>query len=155
MDKPTVAPSHQAQAYAPTTVALVTAALGLLALLVACYSPMFPKDIRPLMPVLRSNVWLAIHVISILAGYGAALLACGLRDTSPWLVPLRPLSPGPRAGGLRLLGPVIYKVLQIALLLLSAGAPSSAPSGPTYPGGGSGAGTPRKFGHSFPCWPTS
>ena len=27
------------------------------------------------MPVLRSNVWLAIHVLTITAGYGAAALA--------------------------------------------------------------------------------
>jgi hypothetical protein len=66
------------QSSTPTTVALAAAALATLALVVAYYVPAFPKDIRPLAPVLRSNLWLAVHVLSIVAGYGAAMLAFGL-----------------------------------------------------------------------------
>jgi ABC-type transport system involved in cytochrome c biogenesis permease subunit len=58
-------------------VALVGAVVALAASLAAYFAP-FPKDIRPLMAVLRSNVWLAIHVLTITAAYGAAALAWGL-----------------------------------------------------------------------------
>lgn len=65
------------QVYQRRTVALVGAAVAMGAAVLAYYAP-FPKDIRPLMAVLRSNVWLAIHVLTITAGYGAAALAWGL-----------------------------------------------------------------------------
>ena len=35
----------------------------------------FPKEIQALMPVLRSNFWLGIHVLTIVTSYGGALVA--------------------------------------------------------------------------------
>lgn len=58
--------------------AAVGAAVGLLALLLAYFAPIFDKDIRALMPILRDNFWLTVHVLSITASYGAAVLAWGL-----------------------------------------------------------------------------
>jgi hypothetical protein len=110
-----------AQAYAPPAVALTTASLGLLALLVAYYSPLFPKDIRPLMPVLRSNVWLAVHVLSILAGYGAALLGCALGCIALGFYFFGRYRQGREPEACAFLAPLIYKVIQIALLLLCVG----------------------------------
>ncbi len=50
---------------------------GLMCLLTgaAINAPMFNDDLKNLMPILRDNFWLAIHVISIVGGYGTAMLA--------------------------------------------------------------------------------
>ena len=37
--------------------------------------PPFPKEIQALMPVLRSNFWLGIHVLTIVTSYAGALAA--------------------------------------------------------------------------------
>ena len=49
------------------------AACGLFML--ASYATVFDEDFRPLQPVLRSNFWLTIHVLTIVASYSAGLLA--------------------------------------------------------------------------------
>jgi ABC-type transport system involved in cytochrome c biogenesis permease subunit len=59
------------------------AAVATFLLLIAAYTPLnLPKaiddDFKPLQPVLRSNFWLTIHVLTIVASYGAGLLAWGL-----------------------------------------------------------------------------
>ncbi|MGA2618405.1 MAG: cytochrome c biogenesis protein CcsA [Thermoguttaceae bacterium] len=65
------------QAHRRNLVALVGSMVALAAALGAYYAP-FPKDIKPLMAVLRNNTWLAIHVLTIMVGYGAAAKAWGL-----------------------------------------------------------------------------
>lgn len=67
-----------AQVLARKPFALVGASVGLLAALVAYYAPVFDKNINPLMPVLRDNFWLTMHVLTITASYGAGALAWGL-----------------------------------------------------------------------------
>ena len=39
----------------------------------AAYSAPFPKEIQALMPVLRSNFWLGIHVLTIVTSYAGAV----------------------------------------------------------------------------------
>ncbi|MEZ6073391.1 MAG: cytochrome c biogenesis protein CcsA [Pirellulales bacterium] len=46
--------------------------------IIAWYSPVLDPNFRPLMPVLRDNFWLLIHVLTIVASYGAGALAWGL-----------------------------------------------------------------------------
>lgn len=46
--------------------------------LLASFSPVLDENFSPLTPVLRSNFWLTIHVLTIVASYGAGLLAWGL-----------------------------------------------------------------------------
>jgi len=59
--------------------ALVAAGVACFAALVAYYAPVSGKHISALMmPVLRDNFWLTVHVLSITASYGAAALAWGL-----------------------------------------------------------------------------
>ena len=58
-------------------VALAGALTSFFAALAAIYAP-FPKDIQALMPVLRSNFWLGIHVLTITTSYAGAL--AGLDD---------------------------------------------------------------------------
>lgn len=67
-----------AQVLARKPFALVGAGVGFLAALVAYYAPVSGKNISLLMPVLRDNFWLTVHVLTITASYGAGALAWGL-----------------------------------------------------------------------------
>ncbi|MBQ2621605.1 MAG: cytochrome c biogenesis protein CcsA [Thermoguttaceae bacterium] len=44
----------------------------------ALHAPMFNDSLKNLMPILRDNFWLGVHVISIVGGYGTAMLAWAL-----------------------------------------------------------------------------
>jgi ABC-type transport system involved in cytochrome c biogenesis permease subunit len=105
----------------PAAVALLAAAVALLALLLGYYVPAFPKDIHPLTAVLRNNVLLSFHVLTIVAGYGAAALAWILGNIALGFYLF-----GRRAGGhppaaCALLGALVYRLVQIAVLLLAIG----------------------------------
>lgn len=58
-----------------TVAPLCASALMCLLIAAATHAPMFNDDLKNLMPILRDNFWLAIHVISIVGGYGTAMLA--------------------------------------------------------------------------------
>jgi len=62
--------------------ALAGAAVAFLAALVAYFAPISGKNLGPLMPVLRDNFWLTLHVLTITASYGAGALAWGLGNLS-------------------------------------------------------------------------
>jgi hypothetical protein len=49
--------------------------------------------ISPLVPVLRDNMWLTIHVLTIMLGYAAFTLAMGIGHLNPGLL-LPPLARG-------------------------------------------------------------
>jgi len=55
-------------------VAWFGAVVSFAAAMAALYAP-FPKDIEPLTPVLRSNFWLGIHVLTITTSYACACAA--------------------------------------------------------------------------------
>ena len=57
---------------------LIGASLGFVTAVIAWYAPVLDKDFHPLEPVLRSNFWLLIHVLTIVASYAAGALAWGL-----------------------------------------------------------------------------
>ena len=109
------------QSYAPTTVALAAASLASLALVLAYYVPAFPKDIRPVAPVLRNNLLLAPHVLSIVAGYGAAMLAFGLGYVASLYYLFGRYRDGREPEACVILAALTYRMLQIAALLLLAG----------------------------------
>jgi len=72
----------------------------LIALLLVHQMPIaMPASIDPLVPVLRDNFWLTIHVLTITLSYAAFLLACAFGHMHFWL----------------------YRVLQLGVLLLAAG----------------------------------
>jgi ABC-type transport system involved in cytochrome c biogenesis permease subunit len=127
---------------------LAGATVGFLAGLVAYYAPALDKDIGPLMPVLRDNFWLTVHVLTITASYGAGALAWGLGLIALFFYLVGryrdPVEPSPEAvaAGHRpadgyhappdafrrrapevcnTLGTHIYKATQVAVLLLAAG----------------------------------
>jgi ABC-type transport system involved in cytochrome c biogenesis permease subunit len=63
-------------------IGIVTAGVTLLAALVAYIAPISGKRIAPLMPVLRDNFWLTLHVVTITASYGVGALVWGLANLS-------------------------------------------------------------------------
>ena len=127
--------------------ALVAASVAFFAALVTYYAPVFDKNINPLMPVLRDNFWLTMHVLTITASYGAGALAWGLGNLAlgyylfgRYRDPLDPNAALPEghqpANGDRpaaasvarrppevcaTLGAFNYKSMQVAVLLLAAG----------------------------------
>jgi len=117
------------QVYSRKLFAVVGATVAFLASILAYYSPIFHGDIRPLMPVLRNNFWLTLHVLSITASYGAGALAWGLGNISLGYYLFGRYRDPAVAGVLRrlpaeacaTLAGFIYKSIQVAVLLLAAG----------------------------------
>lgn len=119
-------PLEQALAHKPFAIA--GGAVGLMTTLIACFAPIFDESIKPLMPVLRSNLWLTVHVLTITASYGAGALAWGLGNLSLGYYLLGRYETPESQGGTRRppkecesLGSFIYKSMQVAVLLLAAG----------------------------------
>ncbi|MFA5505928.1 MAG: cytochrome c biogenesis protein CcsA [Vulcanimicrobiota bacterium] len=98
---------------------LMSAAAGAVVCLVLADTlpTVLDPSINPLTPVLRSNFWLTIHVLSITLGYAAFLLALGLGHMVLWKSALRPQQEEVIAG----LHDALYRALQVGVLLLAAG----------------------------------
>ena len=115
------------EVYARRPLALVGAITATVLLAAAYYVPAFPKDIKPIMPVLRSNFWLAIHVKTIVAGYGVAALAYGLGMVALGYYLFARWSREAASGRIvfpaacATLGGLIYRLLQVTILLLAIG----------------------------------
>ena len=129
--------------------AMAGAAVAFFTGCLAYYTPVFDRNISPLMPVLRHNFWLASHVMTICASYGAGALAWGLgntalahylfgryRDPAGAASPIAVLGEHRPAGDYHApagalarrppevcsaLGTYMYKATQVAVLLLAAG----------------------------------
>lgn len=122
--------------------ALAGATVGFFAAILAYYAPVFDENINPLMPVLRDNFWLTLHVLTITASYGAGGLAWGLgnlalgyylfgRYRDPLPAPVEGHRPAAQPAHVAVsrrppeathsLGAFIYKAMQVAVLLLAAG----------------------------------
>jgi cytochrome c-type biogenesis protein CcsB len=77
----------------------------------------FDPNIEPLVPVLRSNYWLIIHVLTITISYSAFALAMGLAHVNLFVYFYRPNS----KQLLRELSLFLYRVLQVGVVLLASG----------------------------------
>jgi cytochrome c-type biogenesis protein CcsB len=90
----------------------------LVALLLVHQMPIaMPSSIDPLVPVLRDNFWLTIHVLTITLSYAAFALAMGFGHILLWRYALNP-------SAARADAPMhfwLYRVLQLGVLLLAAG----------------------------------
>jgi cytochrome c-type biogenesis protein CcsB len=90
----------------------------LIALLLVHQMPIaMPSSIDPLVPVLRDNFWLTIHVLTITLSYAAFALAMGFGHILLWRYARNPAAA-------RADGPMhfwLYRVLQLGVLLLAAG----------------------------------
>ncbi|MBI3312789.1 MAG: cytochrome c biogenesis protein CcsA [Candidatus Omnitrophica bacterium] len=89
---------------------------GLALLLAEGFPVVLDPTISPLVPVLRSNLWLTIHVLTITLSYGAFLLAWGLGHA---VLASYAFSKNEETS-LKLSG-YLYRALQIGVILLAAG----------------------------------
>jgi ABC-type transport system involved in cytochrome c biogenesis permease subunit len=104
--------------YRRRVIGLAGAFVATLALVLADQMSMVldPK-ISPLTPVLRSNFWLIIHVLTIVSSYAGGTLAWGLGNIALLMITFGK----PSRETLKTLSNYTYRAMQIAVLLLAAG----------------------------------
>ena len=95
---------------------LASSLLAAIVLWLADYVPL-DSSIVPVVAVLRSNLWLTIHVLTVVASYGALALATMLAHIYGWLF----LVKRDRAATLVPLGLFLYRAIQVGVVLLAAG----------------------------------
>jgi cytochrome c-type biogenesis protein CcsB len=104
--------------YRTTIYLLAALPVTLIALLLVHQMPIaMPSSIDPLVPVLRDNFWLTIHVLTITLSYAAFALAMGFGHILLWRYARDPAAARADA-------PMhfwLYRVLQLGVLLLAAG----------------------------------
>ena len=93
---------------------LASAIFGGVTLLVSEHVPLDPS-VQPIVAVLRSNYWLSIHVLTIVASYGVLTLATGIAHCYAGSFLFR------KKGAPASLGESLYRVIQVGVILLSAG----------------------------------
>jgi cytochrome c-type biogenesis protein CcsB len=97
--------------------AAAAAGLATLSLILADNVPILDGSIDPLVPVLRDNMWLTVHVLTITLGYAAFLLAMGLGHLN---LGLYFFAPG-KTALFKKLSLFLYRALQVGTLLLATG----------------------------------
>jgi ABC-type transport system involved in cytochrome c biogenesis permease subunit len=104
--------------YRKKVIGLAAAMVSTLGLVLADQMPLaLDPKINPLVPVLRSNFWLTIHVLTIVSSYAGGTLAWGLGNVALFLL----IFGKNKADTIKLLSQFTYRALQIAVLLLAAG----------------------------------
>ena len=104
--------------YRSSLIPMVSASVAVLALLIGESLPaVLDPAIKPLVPVLRSNYWLTIHVLTITLGYAAFLLNWGIAHVLVFNLTFHPS----KKKNLASLTEFLYRSLQIGLMFLSAG----------------------------------
>lgn len=97
---------------------LAAAPLSILCLILADSLPaVLDPSIAPLVPVLRDNFWLSVHVPTITLGYASFALAMGLGHVSLGYYLFAPQA----QKRIQTLGRLNYQVLQVGVLLLTTG----------------------------------
>jgi ABC-type transport system involved in cytochrome c biogenesis permease subunit len=92
--------------------------VSLVALLLVHQMPIaMPSSIDPLVPVLRNNFWLTIHVLTITLSYAAFALAMGFGHILLWRYARDPLA----ARADQPMHFWLYRILQLGVILLAAG----------------------------------
>jgi cytochrome c-type biogenesis protein CcsB len=97
--------------------AACASALAVVSLILADNVPILDGSIDPLVPVLRDNMWLTIHVLTITLGYAAFLLAMGIGHVNLGLYFFAPQ----RKPLLKTLSTFLYRALQVGTLFLAVG----------------------------------
>lgn len=95
---------------------LCGAAMGVIVLTLADMLP-FDPSISPLVPVLRSNYWLLIHVMTIVISYSAFALAMGIAHLALSFYLFSPH----KKDLIRISNNFVYRAIQVGVLLLTAG----------------------------------
>ncbi|MEL6555589.1 MAG: cytochrome c biogenesis protein CcsA [Cyanobacteria bacterium J06621_11] len=97
---------------------LAAAPLAVMCLILADSLPaVLDPSISPLVPVLRDNFWLSIHVPTIALSYASFALALGIGHVSLGSYLFTPAA----KSRIQLLSQLNYRVLQVGVLLLTAG----------------------------------
>jgi cytochrome c-type biogenesis protein CcsB len=101
-------------------VMLVSCVLATMGLIAADSAPaVMDPGLHPLVPVLRSNYWLTIHVLTITLGYAALALTLGLANVSLWNF-FRSDRPGAKIR-IASMNQLTYRAMQFGVVLLAAG----------------------------------
>jgi len=104
--------------YRPKYYALAGSALATLLLILAGSAPgILNPAIEPLVPVLRDNFWLTIHVLTITLSYAAFALALGVGNVNLGNYIVRPGA----TEKITQLNYFIYRSIQVGVVLLAAG----------------------------------
>ena len=104
--------------YRASVYLLAALPVSLVALLLVHQMPIaMPSSIDPLVPVLRDNFWLTIHVLTITLSYAAFALAMGFGHILLWRYLRNPAA----ARADQPMHFWLYRVLQLGVLLLAAG----------------------------------
>jgi len=102
-----------------TYILLAGTLVATLAMIVADRAPLIlDATLQPLEPVLRSNLWLIIHVMTINLSYAAFLLALGISDVGLFYIVKGAKADSPM---IRDFVDTCYKTLQVGVVLLAAG----------------------------------
>jgi len=104
-------------AYRVRYFAACASGLSVLLLILADSLPILDGSIEPLVPVLRDNMWLTVHVLTITLGYAAFFLGVALGHLN---LTLYFFAPG-RRELLRTMSLFLYRSLQAGTLFLAAG----------------------------------
>jgi cytochrome c-type biogenesis protein CcsB len=104
-------------AYRVRYFAACASGLSVLLLILADSIPILDGSIEPLVPVLRDNMWLTVHVLTITLGYAAFFLGVALGHLN---LALYFFAPG-RRELLRTMSLFLYRALQAGTLFLAAG----------------------------------
>jgi cytochrome c-type biogenesis protein CcsB len=97
--------------------AACASALAVVCLILADNVPILNGSIEPLVPVLRDNMWLTVHVLTITLGYAAFTLAMGIGHLNLGLYFFRPRE----VALFKTLSLFLYRALQVGTLFLAVG----------------------------------
>ncbi len=100
-------------------IALTGSIVAAFSMLIADFAPVIlDGTLQPLEPVLRSNLWLTIHVMTITLSYAAFFLAFGVGDYGLFLF-IKDLKAN--KAKIHELAQVCYHLIQVGIVLLAAG----------------------------------
>lgn len=104
--------------YRALPILLASSFVAMLALIIAeAFPALLDPTISPLVPVLRSNLWLTVHVLTITLSYAAFGLAWGLGHIVVFSYVKNPT----KAEKNKMLAQYLYRALQIGVILLATG----------------------------------
>src|SRR5207237_5883682 len=99
--------------YRRTVILLAGALMSFFGMILADQMPLaLDPKISPLVPVLRTNYWLTVHVLTVVSGYAAGTLAWGIGNVS---LALLAFGKG-RPETLKTLSRFTYRAMQITVL---------------------------------------
>lgn len=100
----------------------IATAMSAIMLIISDAAPaMIDPSIHPLVPVLRSNYWLTIHVLTITLSYAALALTLGIGNVTLWLYLKGADKTSEGTKKITMLNLLTYRAMQFGVVLLAAG----------------------------------